>query len=44
MAEELVVGERAGEGDTVVALGPLNVVEVRADEVGGHFFEPLVVV
>ena len=44
MAEELVVGERAGEGDAVVALGPLNVVEVRADEVGGHFFEPLVVV
>lgn len=44
MPEELVVGEGAGEGDAVVALGPLDVVEVGADEVGGHFSEPLVVV
>ena len=42
-AEKLVVVEGAGEGDTVVAVRPVDVVHVGADEVRLHLAEPEVV-
>lgn len=44
MFKEDVVGKFAGEGDAVIALGPLDVVQMSSDEVRLHFSEPLVVV
>ena len=42
--EKLVVWQAAGEGDAVVAVGPLHVVQVGANKIGFHLGEPLVVI
>lgn len=44
MTEKSLVGQVSGEGDAVVALGPLDIVEVGPDEVGRHLGEPLIMI
>lgn len=42
--EKLIVRQATGEGHPVVAVRPLHVVQVGANEIGFHLGEPLVVI
>lgn len=44
MSQELIVGKGAGEGNAMVAFGPLDVVDVGTNEIGCHLGKPLIVI
>ena len=44
VAEEFFEIEFTGEGDSVITIGPVDVMDMATDEVGSHFAEPLIVI